>query len=258
MTKKLLTILSGILFVLTACSEGNTSPSGMITDSPTLEIQPSPTNLQFLSATATVVQSPTSLPVSDAPGSPISENQINGTQEVTGDINSMIPSDIWTRRDVPPEGVIEQISFVRSGGAGGAFACSPSTSEPITRPIIWFGHTDKTAIAEINSLINICIEGLGDIESAVVEIKGPSDFTVDYQKTIEDWYENSSPVLRISTTPKSGDPLGIYTLYVSSENGEATAKYEVISAKTPALWFDGYHHVYNEIGLDTSTLSIML
>ena len=251
MSKKSLTILFGVLLVIAACSKAEISPLPMATDAPPPEIQSSPTNTLVKPATATIAPSPTSISATDDPDSSTIGNQNNETRDVSGGMTSPISSNIWNSRDVPPAGVIEQISFIKSGGAGGGWNCSPSSLEPIPQPIIWFGNNKKTIKAEIDSGIDICIEGLGDIESAKIEIKGPSDFQVDYKQFVEDWLENSAPILRISTTPKSGDPLGIYTVNVSSEDGDATAQFEVIRATTPVLWYDGYYgqnQIYRGVG----------
>jgi hypothetical protein len=111
--------------------------------------------------------------------------------------------------------VIEQISFVRSGGAGGGFGCSPSCNRGYyTSPLSCLATTEKTITAEINSPIDMCIEGTGDAESAIVEISGPSDFSVEYRKYFDTWHDSNNPIIHINTTPKSGDPLGMYTVHV--------------------------------------------
>jgi hypothetical protein len=241
MTKQLLSILCGIFLITTGCSDSETSGSSSSTSPSPQKVQPSPTNLQVNRAVITDTPYPTLTPVTDIPDSMSDEIPLEEIQAATGNNYLRISSDVWTNRDVLPEGVIEQISFVRSGGAGGSFGCSPSSTEDISEPLILFRHTEKTITAEINSPIDMCIEGTGDAETAIIDIYGPSEFSVEYQKRIYTLFDSSNPIIYINTTPKSGDPLGTYTVHVSSKNGEATAQYEVIGAESPSLWYEGYY-----------------
>ncbi len=174
---------------------------------------------------------PTSdLPQATAGSGSIPTSTIPPQASSASNSQSSVTPDIWSRRDVAPSDVINQISYASPGGAGGANPACPGFSKKETTRLI----ADFTSKLEINMMGVLCVNGMPENGVADVIISKPNGTKTTFAlKVSTDFFLNGSRTAVLEIPAYPGDPLGIYKISVSSSTGSAQLNYEVVLAARP-------------------------
>lgn len=170
--------------------------------------------------------------------------------EVTS--TSALPADIWSRRDVAPSDVIEQIQIASPGGAGGGgdpcveYFFNQAELTRLQAVILGSGIPNQIGNGipnkiRINQEVNLCAVGVSLGETLKITITDPSGDTKTLSST--DMYigertdnQNRSFILfegRNFDITKPGSLLGEYKIDIHSQNGLTEIDFSMLPANYP-------------------------
>jgi hypothetical protein len=223
-------ILLFILLCASACGQSQVLPPQDTPDIISPELK-TPTNLPAKSLSTqepTGTLSPTSITVKATPSPTFSQESSGaGSGAMLG---SVISEDTWSVRDVPPADVIEQISYIAPGGAGGGGPCASFLPGIDTQPILEIGYgSNKDNRLAINQLGFLCGPGIEKNQKVTITITGPNNF--EEIKT----FNGPTPSIRLDLLPKSGDILGTYNISIEGNQINTDLTYDVVEATRPVI-----------------------
>jgi hypothetical protein len=183
---------------------------------------------------------------------PLPKTSITNTVESlisAGNQFHLIDKDIWTQSEITPSDVIDQISLVKPGSAGGGGPCLNPPENASDKPFIYYLFSSRKSNLSVNELGYICFHNFKSDESIALQILDPNDNVIRSESIeINNFMGQGSASTEVLLVP--GAPLGIYKVLAEGKIQSANSVFLLVKSDDPILAVESDHQILASISKD--------